>query len=102
MTPLLAVLAVSIAVLILGVLAHDFGVRWLSEQRANRVAEFDALACSKRLDDLELTVKKLAEDWFKRFQGLEAQWKQLEKHGSTQIAGAVAQVESQQRKGFGR
>lgn len=104
---LAGIIALSIAFSLLGtaLLAWDFGRRWLDDRARLRIQEnLNLLAeVTKRLDEQELVRNKLAEDWKRKFQQLEADWKSLKEHADSQFAGAIAQAESaQMRRGFNR
>jgi hypothetical protein len=83
-------------------LAWDFGRRWLQERAALRASNDTLVAVLKRQDENELVLKKLAEDWMKKFVQLEADWKKLKEHADSQFAGVIAQVHPGQTRGFGR
>lgn len=99
---MIMVLALSIVTLVVAALAHDVALKVIAEKKAQRLGEFDALHCSKRIDDMEVMIKKLADDWRAKFVSMEHEWQLLEKRAQSQFSGAIAQVESQNRKGFGR
>ena len=100
MTLLATVVALSI--IVSACLAWDFGRRWLEERAATRATDEERAALHTRMDEHERVQKMLAEDWMKRFRGLEADWKQLKVHADSQFAGTIAQLESQKTRGFGR
>ena len=94
--------ALALAVSVSSMLAWDFGRRWLTEKAALRASNDVLNAVLKRQDDNELVLKRLAEDWMKKFVQLENDWRKLKEHADSQFAGAIAQVHPGQTRGFGR
>lgn len=103
------VTAVSWAIMGVAMLAWDFGRRWLQELAANRASNETLNAVLARQDALDQTFsasqkerKAMAEDWMKKFIQLERDWQKLKEHADAQYAGARAQFESTQPRGFHR
>lgn len=96
-------MCISVAIVVVATLAHNFGLRWLDDRARLRVADNTLTALSQRIDELEKVNKLLAEDWMKKFRQLEGDWKKLKEHADSQFAGSIAQLTSQQKGGgFGR
>lgn len=102
-------IAYAIAILATSALAWDFGKRWLAERAHTRTTDAQVLILESSIEDLRVQLSadadirnKLAADWHKKFTQLENDWKQLREHANSQFAGALAQVESQRTRGFGR
>lgn len=100
----MTLLAISVAwaVILSSALAWDFGRRWLLERSKTRMSDEMLLQFSTRLDEHERIQKQLAEDWMKKFRQLEGDWKKLKEHADSQFAGTIAQLTSQQPRGFNR
>lgn len=93
----LAAVSVSIAMIVLGALAHDFGRRWLEERAASRAALVVLAELERKIEEGVLARKAMAEDWKRKFTQLEADWRKLKEHAESQYSGAVAQVASTSR-----
>jgi hypothetical protein len=96
----LASVAIAIAMIVLGALAHHGFMRWLDDRAATRIQENVLAETSRRLDEHDIMVKKLAEDWLARFNQLVADWRKVKEHAESQYAGAMSQLPS--TRGFGR
>lgn len=102
-------IAYAIAILASSALAWDGWRRHITERSASRVSNTELLAQRKRIAELSDQLEasddirnKLATDWKQKFSQLELDWKQLRDHANSQFSGTLAQLESQQRRGFGR
>lgn len=102
MTSDIVAVAIMMAISLSAMLAWDFGRRWLAEQSSMRGTIEQLAQFSARLDEHERVQKQLAEDWLKKFRQLEADWRKLKEHADSQIAGSLAQLTSQQTRGFNR
>jgi hypothetical protein len=98
-----------IAVAFSALLAWDFGRMWINEQSARRVADERLKHQDDRIDLLDQSLtslakerKAMAEDWMKKFVQLERDWQKLKEHADSQYAGARAQVEANQPRGYHR
>ncbi|HEX6464230.1 MAG TPA: hypothetical protein VFZ98_07255 [Vicinamibacterales bacterium] len=98
----LAAVALSIAIIVVAALAHHAFMRWLDDRARARVQENVLAESTARLDSLDEIIKKLAIDWRQKFTELETDWKKLKEHAQSQYAGTLAQIESQQARGFRR
>lgn len=98
----LIAIAYMLAIVTSSLLAWDFGRRWLQEQSATRASNETLTAVLLRQDENEKVLKKLAEDWMRKFVQLENDWKKLREHADSQFAGAVAQVSSNNQPGWHR
>lgn len=94
--------AYMLAIVSSALLAWDFGRRWLEEQAATRASNAVLSEVLLRQDENEKVLKKLAEDWMRKFVMLENDWKKLREHADSQFAGAVAQVSSNTQPGWHR
>lgn len=102
-------IAFALAIAITSMLAWDFGRMWIGEQSARRVADERLKHQDDRIDLLDQSLaslvkerKAMAEDWMKKFTQLERDWQRLKEHADSQYAGARAQLESNQPRGFHR
>lgn len=98
----LVAIAYMLAIVTTAMLARDFGRRWLQELAATRASNEVLTAVLLRQDESEKVLKKLAEDWMKKFVQLERDWQKLKEHADSQYAGALAQAQPHQTRGFGR
>jgi len=90
-------------------LAWDCVRMWINEQAARRVSDERIKQQDDRIDLLDQSLaslvkerKAMAEDWLKKFMQLERDWQRLKEHADSQYAGARAQLESNQPRGFHR
>lgn len=95
-------IALCMSLTVTSMLAWDFGRRWLQEQKETRVSNETLNELVKQQALHEDVLKKLAMDWMKRFNQLENDWKKLKEHADSQFAGAIAQAEANQPRGFNR
>jgi hypothetical protein len=102
-------IAYAIAILASSALAWDFGKRWLATSAQSRLRSIEVQVLTQQLEELRAELvtsddirNKLATDWQKKFSQLEHEWKKVREHGISQVAGTLAQLETQQRHGFGR
>ena len=101
--------AVFIAIGFSALLAWDCVRMWINEQAARRVTDERLIHQDTRIDLLDQALaslvkerKAMAEDWMKKFVQLERDWQKLKEHADSQYAGARAQLESNQPRGFHR
>lgn len=91
------VFALSIAFIVVSSVAYALGIRWL-QQRANEQASLHVLAeLDRKIEEGIAARKAMAEDWKRKFNQLEGDWKKLKEHADAQFSGAVAQVASTSR-----
>lgn len=98
----LSMLGMAAAIMVVAALAHDFGRRWLQEQKEQRIANETLTELMQRQALMEDVQKKLAQDWLKKFNQLENDWKKLEERARSQFAGAIEQTQAQYTRGFNR
>lgn len=91
-------IALAVALITTAGLAHHAFMAWLQDRAATRVQENVLAEVTRRQDNSEQVVAKLAVDWRVKFNELEEEWKKLKEHANSQYAGAVAQVQ----RGWGR
>jgi hypothetical protein len=94
---LFAAVSLSIAIIVLGALAHDFGRRWLEDRAATRAPLVVLAELERKIEEGILARKAMAEDWKRKFTQLEADWKKLKEHADAQYSGAIAQITSTSR-----
>lgn len=95
-------IALAAAIIVTSALAHHAFMAWLADRAATRVQENVLGEISARLDMLDEVLKKLGPEWRMKFKELEDEWKTLREHAQSQYAGALAQLDSQQSRGFRR
>lgn len=95
-------IAICWAIVITSGLAWDFGRRWLQEQKERRVSDEELKRLREAHELMQDVQKKLAQDWLKRFNQLENDWKKLEERARSQFAGAIEQTQAQYTRGFNR
>jgi hypothetical protein len=89
----------SVALVFVAIIARDCFRFWVKSLEYN-VTELRTAQQSNADAQAEL-VKKLAEDWARKFRELEAGNEQMRKHIDSQVAGTIAQLPATGR-GFGR
>lgn len=106
---IIVAVSVFLAIGFTALLAWDCVRMWLAEQAARRVTDERLKHQDDRIDLLDQSLaslakerKAMAEDWMKKFVQLERDWQRLKEHADSQYAGARAQLESNQPRGFHR
>lgn len=94
--------ALSLAFTIASMLAWDFGRRTLQERKETRTTDARVDLLEQALSSLAAERKAMAEDWMRKFIMLEKDWQKLKVDAESRYAGAVAQTEANQVRGYHR